>query len=166
MLYASVVHTDFPLDYDLFKKTNAWVNFEEQTHRFENSDAAAYFVINLWRPILPMQGPVRSNPLAFVDAQTVRAEEFLRIDQTGQFAEGQTYMLLRHSPNHRWYYYPDMTTDEVVVWKQNHFPRGAVTSEMPVAHTAFQHPHAPKEPEGRVSFEHRVGVLCSTPDGQ
>merc|ERR1712137_1251863 len=62
-MYASVVHTDFPVDIDTYRKTNLWLGCDEQVNHFEETDAASYYIINLWRPVLPMQGPVRSTPL-------------------------------------------------------------------------------------------------------
>ena len=125
-----------------------------------------YWVLNLWRPILPMQKPVQTSPLAFIDPATMEYSEFVKLDQTGQFPDGQRYLLVKQSPKHKWYYYPNMTTDEVLLWRQWHVARGEELSRMPVPHSAFQEPGAPKKCEARCSFEHRVGVLCSSREGQ
>ena len=59
------------------------------------------------------------------------------------------------------YYYPDMTTDEVLVMKQFQYERGV---EAPyerirtVFHTAFKHPDASSTDEARFSSEYRVKV--------
>merc|ERR1719362_1888644 len=52
-MYASVVHTDFPVDYEEFRSSNKWLGCDSHIERFENTDdALSYYVINLWRPIL------------------------------------------------------------------------------------------------------------------
>lgn len=166
-VYASVVHTDFPVDYDAFRKTNAWLGCDEHIkHLEEDTEAASYYMINLWRPVLPMKGPVRSTPLAMLHPATLDYKDLVTVDLIGgQFPEGQTYLHVRHRPEHKWFFYPDMTTDEVLVWKQAHFVKGEPLSRMPIPHTAFKHPTA-KASEPRCSFEHRVAVFCSTPDGK
>eukprot|EP01050_Picozoa_sp_SAG11_P008318 SAG11_NODE_726_length_7512_cov_23.219479_4_plen_367_part_00 len=164
-VYGSVVHTDFPVDYNEFRDTNAWLGCADQIQQFESSSAAAYFVINLWRPILPMTGPVKSTPLAVLHPATLEYKDFVKVDLIGgQFPEGQSYLHVRYRPEHKWFYYPDMTVDEVLVWKQAHFVKGEPLSRMPVPHTAFKHPSA-LETEPRCSFEHRVTIFCSTADG-
>jgi len=164
-VYASVVHTDFPVDYDSFRESNTWLGCSDHIEHFEATAAASYFVINLWRPILPMKGPVKSTPLAMLHPMTVDYQDFVTVDLIGgQFPDGQSYLHVRYHPDHRWFYYPDITTDEVLVWKQAHFVKGERVSRMPVPHTAFKHPNA-TETEPRCSFEHRVAVFCNTSDG-
>jgi hypothetical protein len=165
-IYASVVHTDFPVDYKELCKMNKWLGISDHVEKFEETEAMSLFVINLWRPVLPMKGPVRSTPLAMLHPMTLEYDDFVKVDLVGgQFPEGQSYMHVRYHPGHKWYYYPDMTTDEVLVWKQAHFVKGEKLARMPIPHTAFRHQHA-KEEEPRCSFEHRVSVFCSTSDGK
>jgi hypothetical protein len=164
-VYASVVHTDFPVDYEVFRNTNKWLGCSEHIERFESSDIASYFVINLWRPILPMKGPVQSTPLALLHPRTLDYDDFVNVELLGgQFPDGQTYLHVRYKPEHKWFFYPDMTTDEVLVWKQAHFVKGERMSRAAIPHTAFKNPHA-KDTEPRCSFEHRVSVFCASADG-
>lgn len=167
--YASVVHTDFPINYDEFRSTNPWLPLSEQIELFEQTaDATAFFILNLWRPVLPMQGPVKSSHLALLHPNTLDYEnDFVKVDLIGgQFPEGQSYLHVRHRPEHKWFYYPDMTTDEVLVWKQAHFIKGDSISRAAVPHTAFKDPNHNTSPEPRYSFEHRVTVLTRSEDGQ
>eukprot|EP00927_Polykrikos_kofoidii_P052174 TRINITY_DN45959_c0_g1_i1.p1 TRINITY_DN45959_c0_g1~~TRINITY_DN45959_c0_g1_i1.p1 ORF type:complete len:368 (+),score=42.89 TRINITY_DN45959_c0_g1_i1:94-1197(+) len=165
-LYGAVVHTDFPVEYDLFRETNGWLGCDDHIRHFEATDAASYFVMNFWRPIFPMKGPVMSTPLAMLHPMTLDYKDFVRVDLMGQFPDGQTYLHVRYRPEHKWFYYPNMTTDEVLIWKQAHFVKGEQKSRMPVPHVSFDLPDAPKEAEPRSSFEHRVAVFCRTSDGQ
>jgi len=165
-MYASVVHTDFPVQYDEYRDTNKWLGCSDHIKQFEESDAASYFMINLWRPVLPMQGPVKSTALGMLHPSTLEYDDFVKVKLIGgQFPDGQEYLHVRHHPEHQWYYYPNMTTDEVLVWRQAQFVKGDLMSRMPIPHTAFKHPTA-KDSEPRCSFEHRVAVFCSTGDGQ
>lgn len=62
----------------------------------------------------------------------------------------------RHNPDHRWYYYPDMTLDEVIVFK-SHDSRPGMASR--VAHTAFTDPTCPPGTPTRASVEARGLVI-------
>jgi len=69
--------------------------------------------LNLWRPI---RGPLRTKPLAVCDARSIKPESamatpLVRPDFTSEFTT------LAYDPGQRWYYLPDMATDEVIVVK-------------------------------------------------
>jgi len=65
---------------------------------------------------------------------------------------------LRTNPQkHQWYYYPNMRTDEVLVFKQVHFVKGQEVGRMPVFHTGFRPGEGAADAEARCSFEYRVG---------
>jgi hypothetical protein len=76
-----------------------------------------------------------------------------------------TVSALKHQPAHRWYFYPDMTTDEVVIFKQfeqsyaGAYVPGKALGNIPVFHTAFEDPASSPGVEKRKSFEYRLGVL-------
>ena len=71
-----------------------------------------------------MQGPVKSTPLAILHPSTLDYHDLVTVDLIGgQFPEGQTYLHVRYQPRHKWFYYSDMATDEVLVWKQAHTAR-------------------------------------------
>ena len=69
--------------------------------------------VNVWRPI---RGPVRRAPLALADATTVKPDELVATDQVFPGRVGEIYHLA-HAPTQRWYYAPEMTTDEVLLIK-------------------------------------------------
>ena len=177
-VYAAQVHTDFPVVYEDFRATNEWMGLDDQLDQYEQCEEhRAHMLVNLRRPVAPMQEPLQDRPLAFIDPNTVDVEkDLLGMDLLGQFPGGQTYMNIKQNANHKWYYYPNMTTDEVLVWKQSHFHKNegeAFTtrqaqqrSAAPVPHTAVDIPGTPGDCEVRCSFEIRVGCLCSTPSGQ
>ena len=69
--------------------------------------------VNVWRPI---RGPVKRAPLALADATTVKPDELIATDQVFPGRVGEIYHLA-HAPTQRWYYAPEMTTDEVLLIK-------------------------------------------------
>jgi hypothetical protein len=153
---AKTVHNDYGLVFDEIVERNPFFDFDKQKELYEQTMSEEYMLINLWRPIKPMSQPLRSLPLCFLDSSTLSEDDFVTIDSMSLgISTG-----LKENPNHRFYYYPDMTVDEVVVFKQFHTFRNETGSRMPVFHTAFLDPAADETTEGRVSFEYRVGLLA------
>lgn len=153
---AKTVHNDYGLVFDEIVERNPFFDFQQQRELYEESMSDEYMLINLWRPIKPMNQPLRSLPLCFLDSSTLSEDDFVSIDSMSLgISTG-----LKENPNHKFYYYPDMTVDEVVVFKQFHTFRNETVARMPVFHTAFPDPAADETTQGRVSFEYRVGLLA------
>src|SRR3546814_15381536 len=74
---------------------------------------AAY---NIWRGVKP----VEEKPLAICDARTVKHTDFVETPIIEKPGEPTPYvgMPLAYNPAQRWYYYPNMQPDEVLVFKQ------------------------------------------------
>jgi hypothetical protein len=105
--------------------------------------------LNLWRPI---RGPLRTRPLAVCDARSIRPESCLRTpvvrpDYTSDF------YTLAYDPGQRWYYLPDMRTDEVIVLKN--YDSNPANSRF-AAHGALVDPSPPPDALPRESIEVRV----------
>ena len=159
-LYAATVHADFPTEFELAARTNPWSDLKRQREIFRASDASEFYQVNFWRPVLPMKGPVQANPLCIGDPRTFRSNDLIKTEMTGQVSGGQMYLAARHHPDQRYYYYPDMTTDEVLLFRNAHYRKGDEDNgDVPVFHSAFAHPDTPKNAEPRLSFEYRVGFL-------
>lgn len=105
--------------------------------------------INAWRPI---RGPVRTMPLAVCDAGSMRPEDFVACDLIYRDRVGEIHYVA-YSKRHRWYYYPDMQRDEVLLLKcfDSEPARGRTGS-----HTAFEHPDTPPDAPPRESIEVRA----------
>ncbi len=106
-----------------------------------------YAVINVWRPI---KGPVLDTPLAVCDAQSLAAKDIV---PTESGVKHEVY-LFNFSPQHRWFYFPRMRTDEALLLKcfdSMRDGRARVT-----AHTAFDDPSTPPEALARESIEVRA----------
>lgn len=113
--------------------------------------------INLWRPLRTVQ----NYPLAVCDARSVERSDFMNVrfgegGQTSSLAETAGGLNLAFNPKHRWYYYPDMQPDEILVFRL--FDTGDSDWHM-TAHTAFEDPTSPPGASPRESFELRTVAI-------
>ena len=111
-----------------------------------------FAVINVWRPI---KGPVRDTPLAVCDAQSLDTEDLI---PTAEGVKHEVY-LFKFSPNHRWFYFPAMRTDEALLLKCFDSIRDGRARF--TAHTAFDDPSALPDAPARESIEVRALVFFS-----
>lgn len=106
-------------------------------------------IINVWRPIAR---PALDWPLAFADARSVAPADLLPSELRFQHRTGEIYGLA-YNPAQRWYYAPDLQTDEAVLIK-------CWDSAEDVArfapHTAFEDPTTPPGTPPRESIEFRT----------
>lgn len=122
-----------------------------------------FIAFSFWRATSP---PPQSWPLALCDGSSVGDEEGTRNtkvdvdvlpegDDLWRDIPGEEDMvaatIFHHSPNHRWYYYPDMTADEIVFIK---FHDSDHNRAWRAPHTAF---HDTSRPDAviRESYEYR-----------
>lgn len=68
---------------------------------------------NVWRPI---RGPVEESPLAVCDATSMTLRDFVATDLKYRDRTGEVYSVV-YNPNHRWFYFPRMERDEVLLLK-------------------------------------------------
>jgi hypothetical protein len=66
----------------------------------------------MWRPLSP---PPQNFPLAFCDASSIPPED-LHNARYYRFGEANRALFLHYNPNHRWYYLPEMTPDELFLF--------------------------------------------------
>jgi len=161
--YGAGVHQDYGLYPEDMKNTrfDKSISQEEWEQKLDADDSAGYCVINFWRPVLPMKGPVTATPLALCDPNTVGIDDIVPQDLYGFTPGGQHNMGMKFSAKHEWYYYPNMTKDEVLVFKQFQYDKDVQKPYKNIKtafHTAFYHPDAPKDAEKRCSSEYRIGV--------
>jgi len=115
--------------------------------------ASRLVMINCWRSIRPE--PVQGFPLAVVDKRTVRTDELETAERAGP---GSLTYVSRYSPWHTFYYFPEMTSEEVLLFRT--FDSGEKPFQ-PTLHSAFKDESAPKESVPRRSCD--VRVLCLLP---
>jgi hypothetical protein len=112
-------------------------------------------VINLWRPI---RGPVLDSPLAVCDARSVSPQELVGSDLVYRERVGETYSVT-YSPNHRWFYLPEMRADEALLLKCYDSKTDGRARFAP--HSAFIDPTVPPDVPPRESIEIRSLVFHS-----
>jgi hypothetical protein len=111
-----------------------------------------FAIINVWRPIV---GPLQQFPLALGDAESLRADDVLATDLIYPDRVGEIYSIA-YNPAQRWFYFPEMSRDEVVLIKTyDSDPARARFS----AHGAFADPNFPDPKVLRESIELRALVF-------
>jgi len=109
-----------------------------------------FAILNLWRPI---GAPVETAPLALCDARSIAESDLIPTDLVYRDKVGETYSFT-YDARHRWFYYPQITPDEVVLLKiydSRSDGRARLT-----AHTAFDDPNSPSDAPARRSIELRT----------
>ena len=112
-----------------------------------------YALYNMWRAV---SAPPQDFPIAVCDARTVASLDEVTVTaitvekDTGEITHDTTGYL--YNPAHRWYYYQDMTPEEVLVFKAHDTdPRRSIR----VPHSAFTDPTCPAGVPTRASVEMR-----------
>jgi hypothetical protein len=113
-------------------------------------------IVNVWRPI---RGPLRDAPLAVCGATSVAFADFVASDLVYRDRTGETYRV-RYNPAHRWFYVPEMRTDEAVLIKC--YDSAEDGTARFTAHSAFEDPTAPADVLPRESIELRTLVFHNT----
>lgn len=115
--------------------------------------ARRWTAINVWRGIRP----VESAPLAVCDGSTVRDEDLIDVPiwlkPDEPHAPPVTGRNLVWQPQHRWYYWPLMQTDEALVFR---LADSDHTKPRLSAHSAFDDPTTPPGAQPRASYEVRT----------
>ena len=106
-----------------------------------------FMEVNVWRPI---RGPLQDAPLAVCDARSIAPEDRIAADLIYRDRRTETYSF-NYSPEHRWYYYPEMAQSEAIIFKGYDSDLGAKARF--TAHTAFDDPSAPAVVLPRESIE-------------
>ncbi len=108
---------------------------------------------NLWRATTP---PPQDFPLAVCDARTLARDDEVTVkaitEEVGSGAIRHDTTGYVYNPEHRWYYFRDMTPDEVLVFKAHDTDSRRAGR---VAHTAFTDPTCPAGVPTRASVEMR-----------
>ena len=115
--------------------------------------AGRHMLINVWRPI----EVVESAPFAVCDARTVKREDLFDSEVIGGLQDANRRSLwgfdLAWTPEHRWYWVPDMLPWEVLAFKLFDSDPDAVQF---TAHSAFDAPDTPHDAAPRQSIEMRT----------
>lgn len=110
-------------------------------------------IVNVWRPLVD---PVEDYPLALCDARTLKPTDLVDTERRARDHTGEIQLAL-HNPAQRWYYYPDMRPDEVLLFKTfDSIDGGARPYSI---HSGVRLPNAPINAKPRESIETRVFVF-------
>jgi hypothetical protein len=109
-----------------------------------------FAVINVWRPI---RGPVEEMPLAVCDARSIAAEDLVETDLRYADRTGEVHSLA-FNPAHRWFFFPRMEADEVLLLKC--YDSAADGRARFTAHSAFEDPATRPGAPARESIEVRT----------
>src|SRR5262245_31641038 len=115
--------------------------------------------VNVWRPI---RGPLRTRPLAVLDARSLGPGDLVACDLIYRDRIGEIYYVA-HRPQHEWFYFPDMRREEVLLLKC--FDTDASVTQFG-AHAAFSHPRTPANGPPRESIEARAFAFFAPPRSQ
>ena len=163
--YGNGVHSDGPLTAELYaENVRAFAGEQARkwwVERYSREEVAGFMSIDFWRTT-NMAGPLHHMPLALCSPKSLRRSDILAMEFMGIAPEDRTshHLALRFDAAQQWYFYPEMTGDELLAFKLCEFWK-----EEPDArpqncfHSAFCDPGAPADAEERQSCEHRVGVL-------
>jgi hypothetical protein len=115
----------------------------------------AYY--NVWRVLSP---PPQDAPLALCDSRSVSQSDLVEadavMDHPGKRETSYAGLVIRYNPRHRWAYFSDMRSDEVIVFKQHDSDPGQPGQ---VPHSAFHNPACPPGAVPRASVEMRGVAL-------
>lgn len=163
--YAQGVHQDHGLTPDDYMESLEAFSTPEYAKswraRYDQPDVTGFMVLNFWRTVY-MDQPLQHMPLAICHPASVAPADLVPVALVDFAPSGKNtnQLSLRYNPEHRWHYYPDMTTAEVLVFKIFEYMKDAPEAGMKtVFHTAFTHPDTPADAPERQSCEHRVGVF-------
>ena len=145
---AAIAHNDYTVA-SAHKRVRDILGRNEAEKKFENRFA----IINVWRSIA---GPVLQSPLTCCDAQSVKEENVFASERRAEDRIGELE-LVSHNPAQKWYYFPEMNKNEVLLIKTfDSATDGRATRSI---HTAFKNALAPKAAPPRESIESRMLVF-------
>jgi len=129
--------------------------------RYEQDDVEGFMVINFWRTVYS-PGPLRHMPLGLCVPHSVEVSDCIPMSLLGFTPTGKptNQMALRFNPEQAWYYYPGMTGDELLAFRNFQcFKKDTEPRVVSCFHAAFEEPGTPIDVEERQSCEHRVSVF-------
>ena len=107
-------------------------------------------IIQVWRPI---RGAVMIDPLGICDGRSIPRKGFILVERRYQYRTGEVYHIA-HDPAHEWFYFPQMTRNEALVFKV--FDSDGSKPSRFTAHSAFDDPGTPPNAPPRESIETRT----------
>lgn len=143
--YSRFVHCDFNM-----RAFESMTQSLLDRHGVDRDPAWEYAWVNTWQPF---DHAVEQNPLTTLDVRSMATDDLIDYRYTGYDDEGGLVAAPVHNPDHRWYSYGSMQTDEVLLTKQLEGRPGRAAQ---CPHSAFDLPGAPTDAAPRRSVEMRI----------
>ncbi|HJQ58268.1 MAG TPA: CmcJ/NvfI family oxidoreductase [Vineibacter sp.] len=105
---------------------------------------------NVWKPI---RHRVEEKPLAVCDVTSSVQDDFITMALRYRERDGEIFVM-RHAPQHRWWYFPGMTPEQVLLLKT--YDSETDGRARFLGHSAFDHPATPPDARVRESIEIRT----------
>lgn len=147
---ANIVHNDYTADSGPRRLKDFLSHTPEET---DPPRSERFAIINAWRPIA---GTVIDHPLVLCDATSVREEDLVPIERRAAERTGELQVLL-YDAAQRWYFYPEMNRDEVLLFKT--FDSAIDGRARFTPHSSCKNPRAPADTPPRESLETRCLVF-------
>jgi len=112
-----------------------------------------FAIVQTWRAI---GGDIARDPLAIADARSIDFRDFIPAERRFPDRVGEIYQLA-FSAAHRWYYFPRMRRDEVLVFKVYDSEKDGRARFS--THSSFDDPTSPADASPRESVEIRAFVF-------
>ena len=147
---ASIIHNDYTARSGPQRLRD---HFPDARDEAETLLRRRFAIVNVWRSI---QGTVRNAPLALCDAASVAPEDLVSVTRQAKDRIGEI-QLPTYNPAHRWYYFPEMRSDEVLLFKT--YDSATDGRARFTIHTSFEDPVAAVDAPPRESIETRCFVF-------
>ncbi|RVX74725.1 hypothetical protein B0A52_01002 [Exophiala mesophila] len=105
---------------------------------------------NVWKPL---HNIVEERPLAMCDVTSSPSSDFFKLHLRYRDRNGENYVM-RHSPSHKWWYFPKITPEHVILLKT--YESDTSGRARFVGHSAFEDPTSPPNAPIRESIEIRT----------
>lgn len=145
---AAIIHNDYT-DASAEIRLRDLLEEDEASRRLQSR----YAIVNTWRSI---NQPVETSPLAVCDARSLATEDLIASERRAEERIGELE-LATFNAAHRWYYYPRMNKNEVLLLKT--FDSSQDGRARRAIHTAFDNPAARPDAPSRESIESRMLVF-------
>jgi hypothetical protein len=105
---------------------------------------------NFWKPL---KRRVEEKPLAMCEVTSATQDDMIKMKLRYRERTGEIFVM-RHSPAHRWWYFPDMTPESVILLKTYESETDGRARFL--GHSAFEDPNTPQNALVRESIEIRT----------
>lgn len=147
---ANIVHNDYTARSGVKRLRD---HFADQPNEAIELLRRRFAIINVWRSIA---GPILDHPLVLCDSTTVKPDDLVSVERRAAERIGELQVAL-HDAEQRWYYFPEMQMDEVLLFKT--FDSATDGRSQFTIHSSFKDATAPADAPARESIETRCLVF-------